>query len=206
MMDLNTWGATSTEVCESEQSVLHLPREVRGSRISKAFYNDYTTVVRTIADVLGKPGLAGVPSAANVEGELCGQARRFFGKGGKVEHAMDYVLHSAKEQSPLGDGTWDEMQTEAAAENELSAVAYAALPTCNNDLAFADVAERLGLSNADGFGASAQLSRDFSDFVDPDDDVMEGIEDEDDDAVALEDRRIVDYIVQAFREARRGRV
>lgn len=100
------------------------------------------------------------------------------------------------------------MQTEAAAENEPSAVAYAALPTCDNDLAFADVAERLGLSNTDGFqvGASAQLSRDFSDFVDPDDDVMEGIEDEDDDAVALEDRKIVDYIVQAFREARGGRV
>ncbi len=197
-MDVGTWGATATEVYESEQSILHLPRDVRGSRITVAFYKDYIAVVRAIDTVLDKPGLAGVPSAANVEGELRGQAPRFFGKGGKVEHAMDYVLQAAMEQSPLGDGTRDDMQREIAAADDPDpdAVAYAAMPICDNDLAFADVAERLELDTVGRFRASERQYGETDDF--PHDDAMEGIEDADEDDMELEDRRIMDSIVEAL--------
>lgn len=48
-MHIGTWGATSTEVRESEQSVLHLPREVRGSWITTTFYQDHIAVVGALA-------------------------------------------------------------------------------------------------------------------------------------------------------------
>lgn len=53
------------------------------------------------------------------------------------------------EQSPRGDGTWDDMQREATAGYDPDVVAYAAMPTRDNDLAFADVAERLALGTVD---------------------------------------------------------
>lgn len=177
-------GRTSTEVCESEQSVLMIcPREARGSRITKALYQDYITVVRAIATALDRPRLAGVPTAVKVETELVGREGRFFGKGGKIERAMDYVLHAAMEQSSRGDGTWDDIQRETAAATDPDTVAYAAIPTRDNDLAFADVAERLALGIVGRSRKSEGLDGELDDVLG--DDVMEQPDNEDNDYVDI---------------------
>lgn len=172
-MQMNTWDATSAGSFEFDLAVGYLPPEVR-KRVTKAVYRDYTSVVRAITEVLKKPEAAGLPTAANVQAELLGRAGYFFGKGGKVEHAMDYVLHSAMEQSPLGDGTWDDLQEECAAEGSHGPAAYAAMPKCDNDLEFLCVANRLALGTVDRY-RSGGGGYDDSD----DDDEMD--EDEEDD-------------------------
>lgn len=200
-----TLGETPTGVRKLAPSVRHLPPDVRGSRISTVFYRDYQAVVRAIATVLDKPGVAGLPTTANVQTELRGRARRFFGKGGRVEHALDYVLRSAKDVSFLGDGTWDDARREDAAENVPGGLEYAALPTCDNDLAFSCVADKLTLAPGNSFEASERLGYDFPGFLE---DGAEEFEEEYDEAMELEDREIVDSLVQTLRlgEAARGRV
>ncbi|KAI0360797.1 hypothetical protein OH77DRAFT_1586334 [Trametes cingulata] len=209
-MDVESFGATSFETFSDELAIEHLPAEVRATRITKTFYREYATVVRTIADVLKKPGLAGVPTAANVEAELVWRANRFFGQGGKVEHAMDYVLRNARDQSPLGDGTWDDLQSECAEDGSAESVAYNAMPACDNDLEFIRVADRLALGTMDHYRTAADFGS--SGFDDDSDDEMDEDEDEDemegmfretgdDRAAELEDMAIVNDILQAFRAA-----
>ncbi|KAJ8462685.1 hypothetical protein ONZ51_g10748 [Trametes cubensis] len=127
-MDMSTWGMGSYGSFTSDLAIMRLPEELREGRITKSFYLGYAAVVRAIASVLQRPGVAGLPTAANVEGLLRGQGARFFNQGGRVEHAMDYVLHCAHEQSPYGDGTWDQDREDLAAEGDPSSVAYAAMP------------------------------------------------------------------------------
>ncbi|KAI0365992.1 hypothetical protein BV20DRAFT_982236 [Pilatotrama ljubarskyi] len=210
-MDVGTWGATSSESFSAELAIGHLPPEVRATRITKTFYREYATVVRTIADVLRKPGLAGVPTAANVEAELIGRAGRFFGQGGKVEHAMDYVLRCARDESPLGDGTWDDLQSECAAEGSADSLAYTAMPACDNDLEFIRVADRLALGTADHYRTAADFGGgsgfdddsddDMDDDVDDEDDMDALFEDRNDRAAELEDMAVVNNILQAIRGA-----
>ncbi|KAF8066502.1 ankyrin repeat family protein [Lyophyllum atratum] len=61
----------------------------------------------------------------------------FFNKGGKIEHALDSITDQAREQSPLGDSSFEEFHADAED--------YVPLPTCNNDLEFALVRRMLGL-------------------------------------------------------------
>lgn len=56
-------------------------------------------------------------------------------KGGKVEYVLDSLTYTAQEQSPLGDGNFDDMHSEE----------YNKILRCDNDLAFAFVREKLGL-------------------------------------------------------------
>ncbi len=166
---------TSRESFEFDLAARHLPAQVRSAgKFTKGFYRDYVAVVRAIAAVLRKPGSAGVPTAANVETELFGRAWNFFGKGGKVEHAMDYVLHSAMEQSSLGDGTWDDLQEECAADGSRGPAAYAAMPRCDNDLEFACVAGRLALGTLDRYRSGGGVFDDSE----SDDEMDEDEEDE----------------------------
>ncbi|KAF7791162.1 hypothetical protein EIP86_002173 [Pleurotus ostreatoroseus] len=72
--------------------------------------------------------------------------RDYLVHGGLVEYALDAVVHLAKEQCPrpIGDGTFDDDR--AAPDDPLSRQeAWAALPTCKNDLAWDLVRENMGI-------------------------------------------------------------
>ncbi|CDO74396.1 hypothetical protein BN946_scf184392.g7 [Trametes cinnabarina] len=126
----------------------HLPTHLRERRISKGFYEDYANLVRAIGNVLRRPGAAGIPTATSVQDVVGGGASHFFAQGGRVEHAMDYVLRCAIYESPSGDGTWDELQEDSAGGGNTDSVGYAELPKC---LEFIRVAERLSLQNLDRY-------------------------------------------------------
>lgn len=74
----------------------------------------------------------------------------YLAHGGRVEFALDAVVAVAKDFSPrpFGDGTFDE---ERAEPDDPDREAWAALPTCKNDLAWNLVRENLGI----GIGSSA---------------------------------------------------
>lgn len=123
-----------------------LPQRFQGdSGVTKSFYRGYEAAVRAVIAVLKTPGTAGLPLVANVSAALGGGAYSFLSGGGNIEHALDFVVHYAMEQSPFGDNTWDDLEQEVMdAGNETSST-YAAMPKCKNDLSFSRVAERLGL-------------------------------------------------------------
>ncbi|KAH9896748.1 hypothetical protein C8Q73DRAFT_686866 [Cubamyces lactineus] len=168
-MSMSTLGLGSFGSFTSDLAILRLPEDIREGRITKSFYNGYAAVVHAIVGVLRRPGMAGLPTAANVQSLLRGQGARFFNQGGRVEHAMDYVLHCAMEQSPYGDGTWDRDQEDFAAEGNPSSVTYAAMPKCDNDLDFARVAQKLGLETADDYRAGTSFGN-LSEGEDEDED------------------------------------
>ncbi|KAI0708109.1 hypothetical protein C8T65DRAFT_214279 [Cerioporus squamosus] len=115
----------------------YLPEAIQEEGVTKAFYLGYTALVMIIAKLLKQSGDAGIPSVKNVSAMLPRVSRQtsvFFEKGGRVSNAIDFIVFSAKEQSPLGDGTWDEMRAEEAVEGE--GEEYGKLPQCSNDLDF----------------------------------------------------------------------
>ena len=154
----------------------HLPRDVQGRiRNSKRFYYAYATVVRSIAQVLRQPGSAGIPVAGMVIATLASGASDYFAAGAEVAHALDYVLSTAMVQSPLGDRTWDEIE-EDGGHGDDDGVPYASRPTCANDLNFALVAERLGVSPLTGFGYGATYGDEEDDSEMDEDEEDEDIE------------------------------
>ncbi|KAI0330692.1 hypothetical protein GY45DRAFT_733716 [Cubamyces sp. BRFM 1775] len=172
-MNMSTWGMGS-ESFTSDLAILRLPEDLREGRITKSFYLDYAAVVRAIASVLRRPGAAGLPTAANVESALRGQGARFFSQGGRVEYAVDYVLHCAMEQSPYGDGTWDRDREDLTAEGDAASVTYAAMPTCDNDLDFVRVAQKLGLETADSYrGVGTSFGNLYDDGEEDEDEYMD---------------------------------
>ncbi|OSD07895.1 hypothetical protein PYCCODRAFT_362395 [Trametes coccinea BRFM310] len=174
IMRMSSWG---NDFMLTNLALEHLPPEIEANGVSRAFTMAYTAVVQAIRDVLRVPGSAGIPTPDAVEGVLHGQGDQFFQGGGRVEHASDYVLRCAMDQSPLGDGTWDKEQEECAAGGSADAVAYAALPKCDNDLEFIRVAEKLCVSNLDRYRALM-----VSDAMLSDEDEEEDDDDEDMDA------------------------
>lgn len=145
MMDENTkWGADP----DDDLAVQHLPLHVRAGGFTKGVYEDYAKVVRAIGVVLRRQGIRGMPTSSAVDAEiqnLSWRGNRFFTKGGRLEHALGYLVHTAKEQSPLGDGYWDDMEDGCAADGSADSIAYLAMPICANDLEFARVGQRLGV-------------------------------------------------------------
>ncbi|TCD67051.1 hypothetical protein EIP91_000613 [Steccherinum ochraceum] len=71
--------------------------------------------------------------------------QEYFGHGGLVDYALDFVLDSTKEQSPLGTSEWDTYMEDGIGRQE-----WAALPICQNDLNFELVRERIGLRRRRG--------------------------------------------------------
>ena len=127
----------------------YLPEALQKSRLSKTFGKHYAEVVRNIAYVLRRPGSACIPKPAAVEATLAGNAYEFFARGGKVEHALSFALSCTMEQSPLGDGTWDELEEETGGL-EGDGPTYDELPSCANDLNFSLVADMLGAERPGG--------------------------------------------------------
>ncbi|KAF8066500.1 ankyrin repeat family protein [Lyophyllum atratum] len=105
--------------------------------VFKTFYVGYQSVFDTILTVLAKTDL---PLSKDVISQRILGAEGvtfFFNKGGKIEYALDAVTDSAREQSPLGDSTFEETFEDHEE--------YAPLPTCDNDLEFDLVRRMIGL-------------------------------------------------------------
>ncbi|CCM00041.1 uncharacterized protein FIBRA_02067 [Fibroporia radiculosa] len=120
----------------------HLPPLTR-MNITKRFYEQYCRVVEAVAAMFRKD--AGSPDVTAVRQALTTMRGidEFFLYGGRIEHALDLVTASARDQSPVGDSTWDDMVEEDDDESVWDG--YKSMPKCANDLEFALVRERLGL-------------------------------------------------------------
>ncbi|RPD65354.1 hypothetical protein L226DRAFT_567397 [Lentinus tigrinus ALCF2SS1-7] len=119
----------------------YLSQSIQNQGITRKFYVGYTAIVMVIAKLLKQPGDAGVPSVTNIDAMLgrisiSQHTAVFFDRGGRVRNAIDFILYSAKDQSPLGDGTWDEMRVEGAEDEDGLGEEYGKLPRCANDLDF----------------------------------------------------------------------
>ncbi|KAF8181840.1 hypothetical protein BJ912DRAFT_979312, partial [Pholiota molesta] len=79
----------------------------------------------------------GMPTPAPVLAQgLGGDARNvnfYINKGGRVEYALDAIIHAAKEQSVLGDGSFDKLWDNPDDTRDGGMVN---MPKCANDLAF----------------------------------------------------------------------
>ncbi|RPD65375.1 hypothetical protein L226DRAFT_480019 [Lentinus tigrinus ALCF2SS1-7] len=154
----------------------YLPEDVQETRITKTFYGGYEAVVRAIADVLERPGLPGLPLPENVRSVQRLQMFDFVDRrGGKMEYALDYVVHGAMEQSPLGDSTFDDLQQECADEGSEESLTYMEMVPCANDLDFSRVAERLGLPSQGRYRSYGRH------LLNSDDDMDEDVGEEDTD-------------------------
>ncbi|KZV72045.1 hypothetical protein PENSPDRAFT_684067 [Peniophora sp. CONT] len=105
----------------------YLPKSIRDPGMYASFINGYSAVFRAIARVTESKIIptADVVLRHALEAEYFdAQAVRFFlEKGGKVEHALNGLLHTAREQGPGGDGDFLETFGEE----------MGTLPTCEND-------------------------------------------------------------------------
>ncbi|TFK86129.1 hypothetical protein K466DRAFT_663993 [Polyporus arcularius HHB13444] len=161
--------------CDDEPSFQHFPPTVQKAGIlTAAFCKAYANITRAIDNVLHVPGVPGIPTVDNVNAMLGGSANTFFRKGGRVEHALGYILTTAakaadvfymsqlpqKAHTPrrLADqsdefyeivchfvAVWSEDDWDTTIRDLKQNAEYAALPACDNDLNFALVALKLGL-------------------------------------------------------------
>ena len=160
----------------------YLPRYLHPF-LFKTFYKGYQVIFDGIHDYLFKTNL---PLVVETLPELLSHntdVQFFLSKGGKYEYALDAVTHVVKEQSPLGDGTFEETWEY---EDE-----YTGLVRCENDLEFDLVRRMVGLDPRVRWGPyyepvrqedidilrRAGLPFDFGDPEDMDDDDEDEYED-----------------------------
>jgi hypothetical protein len=129
----------------------YIPPTVR-REIYKTFFVGFYTIFRAICNILETPGQNRIPIPQVVLAEamaLDARAVQFYmGKGGKVEYVLDATVDSAKEQSSLGDGTFEETFENDVSEGEggeRNDAGYADLGKCSNDLEFNIVRRNIGL-------------------------------------------------------------
>jgi hypothetical protein len=122
----------------------YLPLALR-VQIDKSFYQGYRSLFLVVAHIL-KDSANGMPTPARVLAQgLGGDARNvkfYVNKGGRVEYALDAIIHAAKEQSVLGDGSFDRLWDNP---DDVRDGGMANMPKCANDLAFSLVRKMLGL-------------------------------------------------------------
>lgn len=76
----------------------HFPLTVqRAGILTATFCKAYANVTGAIVSSLSVPGVRGIPTADNVASASRGSVTTFFSKGGRVEHALDYLLTTAAE-------------------------------------------------------------------------------------------------------------
>lgn len=110
--------------------------------IDKTFVEAFRVVIGAVANAVQDP--TATPTAARIRAlSTSPDAQVYFRKGGRVEYALDLVLGFTKEQSPLGDGEWDEFVTEDVAEGGRQE--WVDLPICANDLNFDLARAQIGL-------------------------------------------------------------
>ena len=118
----------------------YLPRHLHPA-IFKTFYKGYQAIFKVIHGYLSVTDL---PLVIDVLQALVSQdtdVEFFLHKGGKVEYALDAVTAVVKEQSPLGDGTFEETWEDEEAVGR----GYTGLVKCENDLEFDLVRRMVGL-------------------------------------------------------------
>lgn len=129
-----------------------IPPHLRGE-VYKTFYKGYGVLFSAVAHVLKRcsPADPTVPDARTIAAELNSNntfdvqgAQFYFRKGGRVEYALDHIMHTAMEQSKLGDETFEELHD--------SDDGWMDLPECVNDLDFELVRRKLGLSDKQQWG------------------------------------------------------
>jgi hypothetical protein len=160
------------------------------SLVYKTFYLGYHEVFKAISRVVHRqssPTQIPIPTAPVILAELIDGTRNgsssyfdaqavnfFLGKGGKVDWALDCVVHSMEEQE--ADGSFSEMWDDP----EYGSDEWKTLPHCANDLEFDLVREKIGLSKGKIWGPYYQsrmddrLNGDWDGDGDDDDDMDEG--------------------------------
>ena len=126
--------------------------------IYKTFYIGFSTIFDAIAQVLKARGgiptpLAVIQAAMDIEPSA---VQFYLRKGGKVEYVLDATVNNAREESCLGDGTFeDTFDHEGGEGGELG---YRKLAKCANDLEFGAV--RLGVGIGEGVVWGPYIDRD----------------------------------------------
>jgi hypothetical protein len=155
------------------------------SHVYKTFYLGYHAVFKAISRVVHRqpsPTQLPIPTISAVLAELVESIRNgsshyfdaqavnfFFGKGGKVDWALDCVIHCMVEQEE--DGSFSEMWDDP----DYGSDEWRALPHCANDLEFDLVREKIGLGKGKIWGPYYQPR------VDDGMDDYDGDDDDDDD-------------------------
>lgn len=118
----------------------YLPRQFRSS-MYKTFYKGYQALFNAIYVMTHKPIIP--LTVANLASFVVGSSDVSFylNKGGRYEYALDAVTSVAREQSCLGDGTFEELYEDEAEVG----TKYTGLPRCANDLEFELVRRLVGL-------------------------------------------------------------
>ena len=134
-------------------SIDYVPPPLR-QQIYKTFYIGFCTIFEAISLVLETPA-SGIPTPEAVMAaalELKASAVQFYlGKGGKVEYVLDAVIDIAREQSNLGDGTFEDTFDRDEGEEEGGIRhRYRELEACRNDLEFGIVRWNVGLRGTGG--------------------------------------------------------
>ena len=126
-----------------------IPERVRAN-MTKTFYFGFINLFKALNIVLREANKA--PSISDVQALAYRDtnAAFYFGKGGKVEYAIDALVNSTEEASSLIDGTFEELYED---ENETDD-SFRRLPKCANDLEFGLVKRKMGggISNGPAFG------------------------------------------------------
>ncbi|CAA7262588.1 unnamed protein product [Cyclocybe aegerita] len=155
----------------------YVPLVIR-QEIYKTFYVGFYTIFHAISLVLGRrpQGPASIPTPQVVLIEALALEPRavqfYLGKGGKVEYVLDATVDIAREQSALGDGTFEEtFDTDEVGGGQ--GERYVELPKCANDLEFDIVRRNIGLAGGLVWGPYYER--------DEDEDGME-VDDDDDDS------------------------
>ncbi|VDB87279.1 unnamed protein product [Peniophora sp. CBMAI 1063] len=121
----------------------YIPQSIRAQGVHATFLKGYGAVLRAIASVTKRNQIPTVQlvSSHALDGKHDHFAARavefFFQKGGRVEHALNGVLHEASELGPGGDGSFLDIDEFA---DEL-----ADLPDCENDEDYPLLRANLGL-------------------------------------------------------------
>lgn len=149
----------------------YIPPALR-QEIYKAFYIGFHTIFKAVSQVLKTPGIP-TPEAVMAAGlELDPGAVNFYlGKGGKVEYVLDAIVDTAREQSSLGDGTFEETFDYDEGDSEedgAGRIGYRELRACRNDLEFGIVRWSVGLRGPSGPYEDEEVEMDVDDFDDSD--------------------------------------
>ena len=123
----------------------YIPSALR-QEIYKTFYIGFYTIFDAISHVLKTPGIPTPQAVMAAALQLNGKAVQFYlGKGGKVEYVLDATVDTAREQSSLGDGTFEEMFDYDEEREGGERLGYRKLVVCENDLKFGVVRWGVGL-------------------------------------------------------------
>lgn len=132
----------------------YLPRHLHPV-IFKTFYKGYQAIFRGIRDYLNKTDLPLIIEALPTLLSHDTDVQFYIGKGGRYEYALDAVTAVVKEQSPLGDGTFEETWED---EQEVG-TDYTGLVKCENDLEFDFVRRMVGLNPRSNWGPYYEPAR-----------------------------------------------